>query len=168
MGVSSPSKKVKHWKTKKHGRYRLLIVEEPLKMWLQVGNSLNLPIQHFLSWPLPHAPLKKLNSLFFSFTLRGGGHHAACGTLVPLTRDQTGAPAMQVQSLNHWINREVPIISYFLDMLLHFYLLISQRSFFWLFYVHGLIVLSVSPEYFTLLQNLSKMSRHHESCGKDC
>lgn len=73
---------------------------------------------------------------------------------------------MQVQSLNHWINRksQSSLIFRYASCIL---LLISE-SFFLLFMLHGLIFLSSLSEYFTLLQNLSKMSRHHESCGKDC
>ena len=35
-------------------------------------------------------------------------HHAACGNLNSLTRDQTHAPVMEAQNLKHWTAREVP------------------------------------------------------------
>ena len=39
-----------------------------------------------------------------------------CGMwdLSSLTRNQTYAPAVEVQSLNHWTTREVPFVAYFI------------------------------------------------------
>ena len=36
-------------------------------------------------------------------------HHAACGTLVPWPGIEPTLPAVEVQSLNHWTTRDVPI-----------------------------------------------------------
>ena len=45
---------------------------------------------------------------FFFFFFFFGPYLAACGILVPPTRDWTCAPAVEAGSLNHWTAREIP------------------------------------------------------------
>lgn len=44
--------------------------------------------------------------------LFGGVHPVACGILIHRPGVELVLPAKEVQSLNHWATREVPVINY--------------------------------------------------------
>ena len=80
--------------------------------------SLQLNIFNCNIWKVP------LKFFFLTFTL--WPCHSACCTLVPQPGIEPLSPALEVQSLNHWTSREVPLfLFYFALMVLIFLFCVS-------------------------------------------
>ena len=60
--------------------------------------------------PKTAGPLILFYFYYYYYFLIFWSHHAACGILVPRTGIKLAPPAVEMQSLNHWIAREVPRI----------------------------------------------------------
>ena len=70
--------------------------------------------------------------LIFYFILFIWSCYTACGILVPQGGTESMPPALEAQSLNHWITREVPQFLFFWSLLLCFFFFSSSLH--WIFY----------------------------------